>query len=82
MGRLDDILDDLRYSAEIDYPGPDGIPVVPEETIMLYKQQIKDLMLEIIGEDSHEGKPETAKADREFYENRFRAELRQKVEEL
>lgn len=77
MSKLDDIFETTRVDSGKNYPMID---------ITDAKQQIKDLMLEIIGED--EQRPATgaqrngtAQAIRRAH-NQIRVELRQKVSEL
>lgn len=52
------------------------------EDLVAAKQQIKDLMLEIIGEDDHSEFGADDDTDYCLYRNELRAELRKKVSEL
>jgi hypothetical protein len=78
MSRLDDIIGKLVFTSDAD---PELVnhhmPTIEA------KQQIKDLMLELIGEDIGYGSatPDILVEAREA-QNRLRADLRQKVEAL
>jgi hypothetical protein len=87
MSKLDDILIDVKWSVETQR----GVDILTQKELAKSKQQIKDLVLEIIGEDE-EPKYNIGEATRGdtpydhasaiYGENQVKEEFRQKVNEL
>lgn len=82
MSKLDDILEAVRVGGVYDAPDPgdeDGTPLSPEEA----KQRIKDLFIELVGEDERlglEATPSTITVGEA--RNKWRKELRKEIESL